>query len=229
LPEDGIEGVLGRLEAQYEEPPAMPRFAPMDELVSCILSQHTSDANSFPAFARLKEAFPSWEDLVAAGPERLAPVIWNAGLANQKSKTILAALNRIQELNGDYSLDNLRGMAPEDASRWLQQLPGIGPKTAAIVLCFSFGMDVLPVDTHVFRVAWRLGLVSRKIGEAKAHAALQAQTPPGLSYRVHMAFIAHGRAVCRAPLPMCSDCSLQDICAYSLQGGARKEGKLAKS
>src|SRR5688572_23644959 len=199
----------------------MPRFDPMDELVSCILSQHTSDANSFPAFYRLKETFPTWEKVVQAGPEKIANVIRNAGLANQKSKTIVAALNEIKSRNNEYQLDNLKTMKPIEARKWLEALPGVGPKTASIVLCFSLGMDVIPVDTHVFRVAWRIGLIKKEIGEAKAHDALQKRIPKGLSYRLHMAFIAHGRAVCKAPLPICPECPITDLCAY-FKGGPFK-------
>lgn len=203
----------------------MPRFDPMDELVSCILSQHTSDANSFPAFYLLKETFPTWEKVVQAGPEKIADVIRNAGLANQKAKSIIAALTAIKEQNDGYYIDNLKKLKPIEARKWLEALPGVGPKTASIVLCFSFGMDVIPVDTHVFRVAWRIGLVKKEIGEAKAHDALQKKIPKGLSYRLHMAFIAHGRAVCKAPLPICPKCPISDLCAYFKKGGPFKTSK----
>ncbi len=91
------------------------------------------------------------------------------------------------------------------------ELPGVGPKTASIVLCFAFGMDVIPVDTHVYRVAWRLGTIPEKTGEAKAHDLLQAKTPPGYSFRLHMDFIQHGRAVCKAPLPRCEACQITNL------------------
>src|SRR6185437_6308042 len=97
---------------------------------------------------------------------------------------------------------------------YLTSLPGIGPKTAAILLCFSMGRPVIPVDTHVFRVAWRLGLIRRQIGEAKAHAVLQALVPRDIVYPFHFALIRHGRAVCRAPRPRCAECVVTDLCAY---------------
>lgn len=209
--------LVERCETLYGLPPPMPRFDPMDELVSCILSQHTSDANSLPAFFRLKEALPTWEAVVAAGQERVAELIRNAGLANQKSKSILACLSRIRELNGAYSIDSLSSLSPRVARAWLEQLPGVGPKTASIVLCFSFGMDVIPVDTHVFRVAWRLGLFSKELGENKAHDVLLDLVPKGLGYRFHMALIQHGRAVCRAPRPRCEACEFTAQCAYFRQ------------
>ena len=214
-----------RLESAYGKPPKMPRFDPMDELVSCILSQHTSDANSFPAFYKLKEKYPTWQQVVNAGPEKIAAVIRYAGLANQKSKCIIAALKEIRSRNNDYHLDNLRNLKSSEAREWLEQLPGVGPKTASIVLCFSFGMDVIPVDTHVFRVAWRIGLIKKGVGEAKAHDALQKKIPKGLSYRLHMAFIVHGRTACRAPLPNCPECPITDQCAYFKKGGPAKSPK----
>jgi len=214
-----------RLEAAYGKPPKMPRFDPMDELVSCILSQHTSDANSFPAFYKLKAKYPTWQQVVSAGPEKIATVIRNAGLANQKSKSIISALKEIRRKNSEYSLDNLKKLKPNEAREWLEELPGVGPKTASIVLCFSLGMDVVPVDTHVFRVAWRIGLIKKEVGEAKAHDLLQKKVPKGLSYRVHMAFIAHGRAACKAPLPHCPQCPVTDQCAYFKKGGPAKSPK----
>lgn len=209
-----IPQLVQRCEALYGPPPPIPRFDPMDELVSCILSQHTSDANSLPAFFRLKEALPTWEAVVAAGQDRVADLIRSAGLANQKSKSILACLERICELNGAYCIDQLSSVSPSDARAWLEQLPGVGPKTASIVLCFSFGMDVIPVDTHVFRAAWRLGLFPRELGESRAHDVLNDLVPKGLGYRFHMALIQHGRAVCRAPRPRCEACEFTSQCAF---------------
>lgn len=206
--------LVTRMEASYGPPPDRPRFSPMDELVSCILSQHTADANSLPAFFRLKEAMPDWATIADAPIEEIAELIRKAGLANQKAKSIQSALNRIRERTGGYEIDLLAGMTPLEARRWLEALPGVGPKTASIVLCFSFGMDLPPVDTHVFRVAWRLGLFPKEIGEAKAHDALLKIMPKGLGYRLHMAFIQHGRAVCKAPNPRCEVCDFTENCAF---------------
>jgi endonuclease-3 len=186
----------------------------MDELVSCIMSQHTTDANSFPAFTRLRETFPEWQDGVDAGPERVADVIRDAGLANSKSKNIVNSLNLIHASTGTYSLDSLRALSTADATRWLLELPGVGPKTAAIVLCFAMGRDTIPVDTHIYRVSWRIGLVPEGVGEAKAQAILESVVPPELSFRFHTAFIQHGRKICRAPTPRCEQCPLTAECAW---------------
>lgn len=210
--------ILRRLEAEYGVAEGPRLSDPTEELVACILSQHTSDANSIPAFERLIASFDGWEDVVDADLEYLANVIRSAGLANTKAKYIQACLKELRERTGGYSLDHLRGMSIADAREWLEALPGVGPKTASIVLCFSFGMDALPVDTHVFRVAWRIGLIERQVGEAKAHDLLQNMVPEGRAFRFHMALIQHGRAVCRARTPLCERCVIQNLCQWGREG-----------
>jgi endonuclease-3 len=218
------------LEAAYGSPPPLGRFGPMDELVSCILSQHTSDANSYPAFERLKVALPTWEELVAAGPEHVADIVRSAGLANQKAKSIIGCLEAIKEKTGKYEIDFLGAMPIREARDWLTELPGVGPKTASIVLCFAFGMPVVPVDTHVYRVSWRLGLIREGIGENKAHDLLLQSVPGELAYRFHMALIQHGRQTCKAPTPLCSKCTVTDLCRWFQKGGlAKHQASLKKS
>ncbi len=209
-----LSALVEALEAIYGPPPPIPRFEPMDELVSCILSQHTADANSLPAFFRLKEAFPSYEKVAEQPAEAIAEIIRNAGLANQKSKSILGVLRAIRERTGTYGIDLLASLSMPEARAWLESLPGVGPKTASIVLCFSFRMDAVPVDTHVFRVGKRLGLIPDKMGADPAHNHLLQIVPPGLAYRLHMALIQHGRAVCRAPKPHCERCPIKELCRW---------------
>lgn len=211
---DRIGWLVDELEILYGKSRRIARFDPMEELVSCILSQHTTDATSFPTFTRLRETYADWGDVVQAGPEALAGVIRKAGLANQKSKSIIGALSAIKERYGAYSLEPLRQMDLLQAREELMALPGVGPKTASIVLCFSFGKGAIPVDTHVFRVGWRLGLFEKKIGEGKAHDVLLSLVPADLAFRFHVALIQHGRKVCRAPKPSCSECPLRSSCAY---------------
>lgn len=209
-----LQEVLEILDHEQGSPRFIPRFTAEEELVSCILTQHTSDANSFPAFTNLLEAFSSWDELVAAGNERVADVIRSAGLANQKAKSIVGSLAEIHRRTGSYSLDILRTMTTEEAQQWLQSLPGVGPKTASIVLCFAMGRDAIPVDTHVYRVSWRLGLIKEGIGETKAFAVLTRMIPAGLSYRLHLALIQHGRTVCKAPTPICGKCAVASYCSF---------------
>jgi endonuclease III len=197
------------------------RFDPLEELVSCILSQHTTDAKSFPAFTRLRESFEDWQDVVDAGPAKVAPVIWDAGLANGKSKYIVGSLIKIKEEFGDYTLEPLRRMPMLEARAWLMSLPGVGPKTASIVLCFALGRDAIPVDTHIYRVSWRIGLIE-EVGENKAHDLLLEVVPSELAFRYHTALIQHGRLVCKAPLPLCQDCTVTDLCKWYQQGGPER-------
>lgn len=218
--------VLQRLEAQYGIAQGPRLSDPTDELVACILSQHTSDANSIPAFERLKATYPKWALVVEADSEVLADVIRSAGLANTKAKYIQSCLKELFRRTGAFSLQHLAAMSSLDARKWLETLPGVGPKTASIVLCFSFGMDVLPVDTHVFRVSWRLGLIDRKIGESKAHDVLSAMVPHGMAYRFHMALIQHGREVCRARTPRCERCVIQNLCWWARAGRVALSAKV---
>lgn len=190
----------------------MPRFDPMEELVSCILSQHSSDAASFPAFTRLRETFPDWSDMAAADPEVIANVIRKAGLANQKARSIVRVLLAIHERFGEYSLDGLRGQSDDEAERWLLGLPGVGPKTAAIVLCFALGRHAVPVDTHVSRVSKRLGLIPIKMDDKTAHTVLKEKVPDGFAFRFHLALIQHGRKICQAKKPKCIECPVRAHC-----------------
>jgi len=215
-----IRWLVEELEKLYGRSRRIARLDPVEELVSCILSQHTTDASSFPAFTRLRETFPDWQAVVDAGSERVAEVIRKAGLANQKAKHIVLALQEIKKRFGAYSLDALRGMDLIEARSTLMALPGVGPKTASIVLCFSFGKGAIPVDTHVFRVGWRLGMYEKKIGEAKAHDVLLKLVPEDLAFRLHVAMIQHGRKVCRAQKPNCLQCPIADNCPSAVAQGA---------
>ncbi len=209
-----IPEIVRRLEKRYGEANWSPRWNPEDELIACILSQHTSDINSFRAFDHLKKRYPTWEAVIAAPTEELSDTIRCGGLANSKAARIQDVLKIIREQEGAVDLSRLRQMSDVEARRYLMSLPGVGPKTAAIVLCFAMGRSVIPVDTHVFRVAWRLGLIRKQIGEARAHDALQAMVPQEIVYNFHVALIQHGRQVCKAPVPRCNDCPLTDLCAF---------------
>lgn len=144
----------------------------------------------------------------------VAETIRCGGLADSKAPRIQEVLRRIEADRGSITLDFLETLPDTEARAYLMSLPGVGPKTAAIVLCFALGRPVIPVDTHVFRVAWRLGLIEKRIGEAKAHDALQALVPEDQVYPFHVALIMHGRQVCKAPVPRCEICPLSDLCRY---------------
>jgi endonuclease-3 len=209
-----ITTIVSGLEAEHGRPHRRRRLAPLDELVACILSQHTSDVNSERAFTALKSRYRSWQAVLASPADELAETIWSGGLATQKAPRIQAVLAEVHRRDPRFTLEFLKRMRTPEARRWLMELPGIGPKCAAIVLCFAMGRPVLPVDTHVFRVSWRLGLVDRAVGEARAHDRLQAIVPRNLVFRFHVALIRHGRAVCKAQRPRCAACVLRRRCSY---------------
>lgn len=204
------------------EPPR--RSDPLEELVLTVLSQNTSDANSFRAYESLRRRFPTWDDLAAARPSRVAAAIRSGGLANVKAPRILGVLREIQDREGSLDLSFLRGMPDAEAREYLMSLPGVGPKTAAVVLAFSLGRPALPVDTHVHRVAKRLGLLPPKASAERAHRVLEEMTPPGIRVETHVGLIRLGREICKAGRPRCEDCPLADLCptAPTVLGGTRK-------
>jgi endonuclease-3 len=186
----------------------------MSELVLTILSQNTSDTNSGRAFMRLKQRFPVWEDLLAADPDDIIPAIQAGGLARIKAPRIKAILEEVWGRLGSFDLMFLKDLPMDEAKAWLRTLPGVGPKTAACVLMFALGRPALPVDTHVHRVAQRLGLVPVKAGASEAHDLLEAILKPEEVYPFHISLIKHGRRLCRAQRPLCDRCPLLDGCGY---------------
>jgi endonuclease-3 len=176
------------------------------------LSQNTSDTNRDRAFAGLKKRFPTWNDVWGARSGDLADAIRPGGIANVKSRRIMAILDEIREREGKLSLERLERMSDEDVSDYLATLPGVGPKTIACVLVFSLGRAAFPIDTHVHRIAGRLGWVDRKMSADKAHQILSPRVPPEIRYDLHVALIEHGRTVCVARYPRCTECVLLDLC-----------------
>ncbi len=204
--------VLRLLEAHYGPLPDRHTRDPLAELIQTILSQNTSDANSGRAFNQLWRTFGSWEAIARAPVAAVAEAIRSGGLGQVKAPRIQAVLKRIREERGDFSLSFLTEMPLEEARRWLVSLPGVGPKTAACVLLFSLDLPALPVDTHVHRVARRLGLVGDKVSAEKAATLLEGMVPPEDIYRFHVYLIEHGRRLCKAQRPHCRECPLLDGC-----------------
>ena len=200
------------LEAEQGAVEWEPRFDAVSELVFTILSQHNSDVNALRAFESLRDAFGSWERVAEADPDDIARVIWNGGLSRIKAPRIKAVLQDIRERRGSLDLDFLGGLPLEEAKQWLRELPGVGPKTAAIVLSFALGMPAMPVDTHIHRVSRRLGLIGPKVTAEQAHDILESAVAPERVFSLHVHIIAHGRQVCRARRPLCEVCVLRERC-----------------
>lgn len=204
--------IVRRLAALYGEPVWRPHGDPMAELVLTILSQNTSDANSGRAYMRLVQRFPRWEELLQAPVEEIEREIAVGGLARQKAPRIKAAVQAVYEATGGFDLGFLRDLPLAEAKRWLRELNGVGPKTAACVLMFALGRPALPVDTHVHRVSQRLGLVPATASAERAHDILESMLEPELVYPLHVMLIKHGRRLCRARRPLCEECPLLDGC-----------------
>ncbi|MGB2876544.1 MAG: endonuclease III [Dehalococcoidales bacterium] len=186
-------------------------------LVQTILSQNTSDTNSGRAFRSLQASFPRWEDVVSADVNEIADVIRSGGLGEIKAERIKQALGEIQQQRGRLELDFLNELPLDEARDWLKQLPGVGTKTANCVFLFSLRRPALPVDTHVYRVARRLGIIDDRTTVEKAHRRLESLVPPEKVYPFHVLFIEHGRKVCRAQRPRCDGCVLNGLCQYFRQ------------
>lgn len=210
------------LKEMYGYPEWREHLSPVDELVSTILSQNTSDTNRDMAFYRLKARFSSWEEVRDADPQTVIEAIRPAGLANQKGPRIQAALRYLTETQGEITLEHLRDMPVDEAKQWLTSINGIGPKTAAIILLFAMNKPAFPVDTHVHRVTKRLGLIGEKTSAEKAHDELEAIVPQADFYPFHLQVIQHGREICHARNPKCEICPLQDECCYYQRNAAKR-------
>lgn len=187
---------------------------PVAELVLTILSQNTSDRNSGRAYRTLRAQFPTWESVMEAEQAAIADAIRSGGLANIKAPRIQNTLRSIVERRGDLNLDFLRDLSLDAARKWLTSLPGIGPKTAGCVLCFACGHPAMIVDTHIHRVAKRVGMIGPNVSADQAHDLLEAVVPPDAAYQFHVSVLLHGRQVCHAQRPACERCPLTDQCNF---------------
>ncbi len=225
--------VIALLDAEYGTLPWRPHGDPIAELVLTLLSQNTSDTNSGRAFIRLLDAFPDWPALLDADVKAIERAIQPGGLAPTKAPRLQAMLREIWSRRGSFDLSFLRELPLEEARDWLRSLPGVGPKTAACVLLFALGRPALPVDTHVHRVAKRLGLVLEKTSAERAHDLLEAMLTPEHVYPFHIQLIKHGRRTCTAQRPKCPQCPLRKRCpSASLTPGpspARGRGATGRS
>jgi len=220
-----IGTILDLLRKEYGKRKLEPHRDPLAELVQTILSQNTSDLNSRPAFNALKAEFPNWEDLLTVDIDMIAGPISRGGLGQIKAQRIQQSLQEIQRRRGKLDLNFLDKMPVAEARDWLKKLPGVGDKTANCVLLFALGKPALPVDTHIFRVAKRLGLLREQAALEEAHQTLEKMVPPADIYEFHVLMIEHGRSACVAQRPHCSQCSLQMICPSYQRFSGHSAGK----
>jgi len=192
-----------------------PHGHPIAELVRTILSQNTSDTNRDVAYARLRERFPTWEEVRDAPTAAVEEAIRPGGLSATKAPRIQEVLRLIGETEPD--LDWLADAPRDEAIEFLDSLPGVGRKTAACVMIFALGRPEIPVDTHVYRVGGRLGLFPPRASFERAHDEMLRITDPADAYELHINLIRHGRAICR-PRPRCPECELRRMCPFYRRG-----------
>jgi endonuclease-3 len=209
-----VRAIRDRLRQLYGRPRNRPHHEPVHELVLTILSQNTSDRNRDVAYGRLRERFASWEEIRDAPTSEVVEAIRPGGLAVTKAPRIQAVL---RELGEPIELDWLREARRERALDYLTALPGVGRKTAACVMIFSFDRPEIPVDTHVKRVGARLGLFREGASFEEAHEEMRAVTDPADAYELHINLITHGRRICR-PRPRCGECALARMCPAYREG-----------
>jgi endonuclease III len=203
-----LRTIRDRLRREYGRPVLRAHRAPVDELILTVLSQNTNDRNRDVAWARLRERFPSWDAVREAPVAEIEDAIRPGGLAPTKAVRI----KRILEALGDDDLCWLEDAPLEEARDYLCELPGVGRKTAACVLLFSFGRPEVPVDTHVYRVTSRLGLIRPGASFDEAHDELLRLVDPEDAYELHVLLIRHGRRTCTAREPRCAECPLRRMC-----------------
>jgi len=199
----------------FGEPTWRTPLPPISELVSTILSQNTNDLNRDRAFNALQTKFPTWEEVRDARTKDVIGAIRLAGLANQKGPRIQQVLQDISDERGSLDLSFLEELPLEEARRWLTKFKGVGPKTAAIVLCFSLNRPAFPVDTHIYRVTGRIGLRPEKMTVEQTHPYMESLLPPETYYAAHLNFIRLGREVCHARKPDCPGCPVRKLCDYT--------------
>ncbi len=213
--------VDNRLRGAYGEVVLTPRREAMHELISTILSQRTTAANEGAAYRELRQ-LGDWDAIIAAPVEEVARSIRLSNYPEQKAPRIQATLQAVKAERGNYDLDFLAELSPAAGLKWLTALPGVGVKTASLVLLFNYAKPVFPVDTHVHRITSRIGAIPR-MGEQAAHKALLAVLPPdpALLYELHINLLRHGQRICTFSRPRCGKCALQELCdASRIHGGA---------
>jgi endonuclease-3 len=219
--EGRARGPLDLLEKAFGRPRLERRHAPLDELILTVLSQHTSDVNRDRAYESLRARYPRWEDVLRARRVEVERAIRVGGLARTKSRVIQGILRRVLEDQGRLDLEALRTMPLAEARAYLLGLRGVGEKTACCVLLFACGRPAFPVDTHIHRIARRVGWVPPKATPQRTHAILADLFPRARYLEAHLNLIRLGRRVCGARAPRCPVCPLRRLCRHASKFGGR--------
>lgn len=212
--EKPLRYIVQNLERAYGVPENTSSTDPLDMLINIILSQATSDVNSDRAFAELKKRFPTWDKALAAREATIAATIRRGGLANQKAATIKSLLRQLKAEHGALDLSFLHELSTAEAVKYLAQFRGIGPKTIACTLLFACRKEIFPLDTHIFRILRRVGLIPQKCTDTQAHGIMDKIVPHGKFYSFHVNLIRHGRTLCRPQKPLCHRCPIVEYCDY---------------
>ena len=208
--------IIQNLENTFGEPKLSPKSDLLAMLIKIILCQATTGTNSRRTFQNLKTRFKNWEEVSKADVNEIADAIRLGGLADQKAKVIKNLLYQIEERHSNLSLDFVETMSNEEARRFLQSFRGVGPKTAACTLLFASHREIFPLDTHIFRVFKRMGILPAKISDKKAHEISDKIVPEGKFYSLHVNLIRLGKEICRPRDPKCEICPLVEYCDFGL-------------
>ncbi len=202
--------------------PEWRRKDPLDELMLTILSQNTNDRNRDNAYHNLRELYPTWRDVMLTDVENIESAIRTAGLSKQKSKNMKNALLWVNNHFGNLSLEDIRDMTDDEAIVLLTSQKGVGIKTAAVMLAFSLDRDLCPVDTHVHRIALRLGWVKEKTNAVNTFKQLREVIPKGKASTFHLNLLRFGREICNARSPKCGACPLYNVCKWKQKTNFKK-------
>jgi endonuclease-3 len=211
---DKINQIISLLKKEFPGAAPKPsRSDPLDVLIATMLSQNTTDKTSFRAFENLKNNFRDWDDVMTSAPSKVKNAIRVCGLTNQKSGSIRLMLKKLKKTRGSLSLNFIKRMTNESIYNELLQFDGVGVKTVSCVLAFGLGRDVFPVDTHIHRLANRLGIADAKTPD-KTFDQLKDKIPDGKRFLLHTLLIRFGRKICRSASPICGKCRLYDLCEF---------------
>ncbi|AOV95242.1 hypothetical protein AQV86_04980 [Nanohaloarchaea archaeon SG9] len=225
--EEKIRDINRKLRDYYGRPEPPQDLSGIEYLIETILSQNTNDVNRDKAFNQLKEKYgDDWEKVENEDINELTDTIRVAGLGPTKAERIQESLRIVRKDSrssgdveessnqGEYDLEFIEDMSIEEGKAWLTDIPGIGPKTAAIILCFYFRKPVMPVDTHVHRISKRLGLIPENASRTEAHSLLEEKVPDDIKYEFHRLLIDHGREHCKARNPTCEEGPIPGYCKH---------------